>query len=337
MKYILNPFSALFGSSNDRTIKKMMRHVHQANSLEEKLSKESDEYFKTLKDTLFKKYLENNKDIYSILPFAFAAVREASKRTIGLRHFDSQMLGGISLADGNIAEMKTGEGKTLVATLPSYLNSVIGNKAILVTVNDYLAKRDAEWMRPVYEFLGLTVGVVISNQELDEKIKAYKADVIYATNNELGFDYLRDNMSLSSENRVQCSLDFAVIDEVDSILIDEARTPLIISGPSSESSEMYKQIKKFIPSLSMQLREGSDEDPLKDHEKGHYLIDEKNRSVELTDDGYILVEELLERAGVIGSSEGLYSISNLKIMKFVQATLRANFLFKKKYPLSSKE
>jgi preprotein translocase subunit SecA len=329
MKYILNPFSALFGSSNDRTIKKMMRHVHEANSLEEKLSKESDEYFINLKDTLKKKYLENNKDIYSILPFAFAAVREASKRTIGLRHFDSQMLGGISLADGNIAEMKTGEGKTLVATLPAYLNSVIGNKAILVTVNDYLAKRDAEWMRPIYEFLGLTVGVVISNQELDEKIKSYKSDVIYATNNELGFDYLRDNMALSSESRVQCSLDFAVIDEVDSILIDEARTPLIISGPSSESSEMYKQIKKFIPNLVMQLREGSEEEPLKDHEKGHYLIDEKNRSVELTDDGYILVEELLERAGVIGSSEGLYSISNLKIMKFVQATLRANFLFKK--------
>jgi preprotein translocase subunit SecA len=329
MKYILNPFSALFGSSNDRTLKKTMRYVNDANSLEERLSKESDEYFKTLKNTLYKKYLENNKDIYSILPFAFAAVREASKRTIGLRHFDSQMLGGIALADGNIAEMKTGEGKTLVATLPAYLNSVIGNKAILVTVNDYLAKRDAEWMRPIYEFLGLTVGVVMSNQELDEKIISYKADVIYATNNELGFDYLRDNMALSSENRVQCSLDFAVIDEVDSILIDEARTPLIISGPSSESSEMYKQIKKFIPSLTMQLREGSDEDPLKDHEKGHYLIDEKNRSVELTDDGYILVEELLERAGVIGSSEGLYSISNLKIMKFVQATLRANFLFKK--------
>ena len=165
----------------------------------------------------------------------------------------------------------------------------------MVTVNDYLAKRDAEWMKPIYEFLGLTVGIVISNQELDEKIKSYKADVIYATNNELGFDYLRDNMALSSENRVQCSLDFAVIDEVDSILIDEARTPLIISGPSSESSEMYKQIKKFIPSLTMQLREGTDEDPLKDHEKGHYLIDEKNRSVELTDDGYILVEELLEK------------------------------------------
>ena len=158
MKYILNPFSALFGSSNDRTIKKMMRHVNDANLLEDQLSKENDEYFKTLKDTLYKKYIENNKNIYSILPFAFAAVREASKRTIGLRHFDSQMLGGISLADGNIAEMKTGEGKTLVATLPAYLNAVIGNKAILVTVNDYLAKRDAEWMKPIYEFLGLTVG-----------------------------------------------------------------------------------------------------------------------------------------------------------------------------------
>ena len=260
---------------------------------------------------------------------AFAAVREASKRTLGLRHFDSQMLGGISLAEGNIAEMKTGEGKTLVATLPAYLNSAIGNKAILVTVNDYLAKRDAEWMRPVYEFLGLSVGVVGSNQELQEKIDAYKSDIIYATNNELGFDYLRDNMAHSIEERVQCSLDFAIVDEVDSILIDEARTPLIISGPSSESSEMYKQIKKFIPKLILQEKEGTDEEPLEESEKGHYLIDEKNRSVELTDDGYVLVEGLLEDAEIIGASDGLYSVSNLKIMKFVQATLRANFLFKK--------
>jgi preprotein translocase subunit SecA len=239
------------------------------------------------------------------------------------------MLGGISLAEGNIAEMKTGEGKTLVATLPAYLNSVIGNKAILVTVNDYLARRDAEWMRPIYEFLGLTVGVVVSNQEFSEKTKSYESDVIYATNNELGFDYLRDNMAHSVQERVQCSLDFAIVDEVDSILIDEARTPLIISGPSSESSEMYKQIKKFIPKLILQDREGTEEDPLQDGERGHYLIDEKNRNVELTDDGYILVEGLLEDAGLIGASEGLYSISNLKIMKFVQATLRANFLFKK--------
>jgi len=239
------------------------------------------------------------------------------------------MLGGISLAEGNIAEMKTGEGKTLVATLPAFLNSAIGNKTILVTVNDYLARRDAEWMRPIYEFLGLSVGIVTSNQEIEEKIAAYKCDIIYATNNELGFDYLRDNMAHSTEQRVQCSLDYAIVDEVDSILIDEARTPLIISGPSSENSEMYKQIKKFIPKLNRQVREETDEEPLLDGERGHYLIDEKNRSVELTDDGYVLVEEFLEEAGILGASDGLYSVSNLKIMKFVQATLRASFLFKK--------
>jgi len=326
---MLNPFAKIFGSSNDRVIKKMMRHVIDANNLEEDLSKKPDDYFLELKSKLKEIYIQNNKDIYSILPTAFAAVREASKRTLGLRHFDSQMLGGISLAEGNIAEMKTGEGKTLVATLPAYLNSVIGNKAILVTVNDYLARRDAEWMRPIYEFLGLTVGVVVSSQEFGEKTSSYQSDIIYATNNELGFDYLRDNMAHSVQERVQCSLDFAIVDEVDSILIDEARTPLIISGPSSESSEMYKQIKKFIPKLILQDREGTEEDPLKDDERGHYLIDEKNRNVELTDDGYILVEGLLEDSGLIGASEGLYSISNLKIMKFVQATLRANFLFKK--------
>ena len=326
---MLNLFSKIFNSSNDRLIKRMMLHVNAANDLEEAFSQQPDSYFKNFKQELNKKYIDNNNDIYSILPLAFAAVREASKRTLGLRHFDSQMLGGISLAEGNIAEMKTGEGKTLVATLPAYLNSAIGNKAILVTVNDYLAKRDAEWMRPVYEFLGLSVGVVGSNQELQEKIDAYKSDIIYATNNELGFDYLRDNMAHSIEERVQCSLDFAIVDEVDSILIDEARTPLIISGPSSESSEMYKQIKKFIPKLTLQEREPTDEDPLEESERGHYLIDEKNRSVELTDDGYILVEELLEDAGIIGGSDGLYAVSNLKIMKFVQATLRANFLFKK--------
>jgi len=312
----------------------MMRYVNEANNLEKELSDKDDSYFINIREELNKTYIENNNDLYSILPKAFAAVREASKRTLGLRHFDSQLLGGISLAEGNIAEMKTGEGKTLVATLPAYLNSVIGNKVILVTVNDYLAKRDAEWMKPIYEFLGLSVGAVISNQDLEEKIDAYKSDIIYATNNELGFDYLRDNMAHSIENRVQCSLDFAIIDEVDSILIDEARTPLIISGPSSESSEMYKIIKRFIPKLVAQKREPTEDEPLQDHERGHYIIDEKNRSVELTDDGYLLVENLLEDDGLIGKSEvgtyeGLYSISNLKIMKFVQATLKANFIFKK--------
>ena len=326
---MLNFFSNIFGTSNDRILKKMMVHVNASNALEEELSQKNDSYFKELKNELNKIYKENDENIYSILPLAFAAVREASKRTLGLRHFDSQMLGGISLAEGNIAEMKTGEGKTLVATLPAYLNSAIGNKAILVTVNDYLAKRDAEWMRPIYEFLGLSVGVVNSNQPIQEKIASYKCDVIYATNNELGFDYLRDNMAHSVEERVQCSLDFAIVDEVDSILIDEARTPLIISGPSSESSDLYQQIRKVIPRLKKQAREETEEEPLSDEEKGHYLIDEKNRSVDLTDDGYIFVEQYLEEAEILGESEGLYSVSNLKIMKFVQASLRANFLFQK--------
>ena len=326
---MLNFFSNIFGTSNDRILKKMMVHVNASNALEEELSQKNDSYFKELKNELNKIYKENDENIYSILPLAFAAVREASKRTLGLRHFDSQMLGGISLAEGNIAEMKTGEGKTLVATLPAYLNSAIGNKAILVTVNDYLAKRDAEWMRPIYEFLGLSVGVVNSNQPIQEKIASYKCDVIYATNNELGFDYLRDNMAHSVEERVQCSLDFAIVDEVDSILIDEARTPLIISGPSSESSDLYQQIRKVIPRLKKQEREETEEEPLSNEEKGHYLIDEKNRSVDLTDDGYIFVEQYLEEAEILGESEGLYSVSNLKIMKFVQASLRANFLFQK--------
>ena len=321
--------SNIFGTKNDRILRRMTSLVNKSNDLEEMLSKKPDSYFVELKDELSKQYLENDKDMYSILPHAFAAVREASKRTLGLRHFDSQMLGAISLAEGNIAEMKTGEGKTLVATLPVYLNFVMENKAVIVTVNDYLARRDAEWMRPIYEFLGLKVGIVNSNQQVKEKMYAYDSDVIYATNNELGFDYLRDNMARSIEERVMCSLDFAIVDEVDSILIDEARTPLIISGPTAESSDYYRQIRKFIPQLKKQEREGTEDDPLQDDERGHYLIDEKNRSIELTDDGYIIVEELLNEANMLGESSGLYTSSNLKIMKFVQATLRANFLFQK--------
>ena len=326
---MLSFFSNIFGTNNDRILKRMLVLVNKANDLEKDLSNKPDTYFKELKNLLSQDYKDSNEDIYSILPLAFAAVREASKRTLGLRHFDSQMLGGISLAEGNIAEMKTGEGKTLVATLPVFLNYVIGNKAVIVTVNDYLARRDAEWMRPIYEFLGLKVGIVNSNQQTNEKIYAYDSDVIYATNNELGFDYLRDNMARSIEERVQCSLDFAIVDEVDSILIDEARTPLIISGPTSETSDYYRQIRKFIPHLKKQEREETEEEPLMDDERGHYLIDEKNRSIELTDDGYILVEDLLNQANMLGESDGLYTSSNLKIMKFVQATLRANFLFQK--------
>ena len=216
---MLSFFSNILGTNNDRILKRMSVLVNKANELEKDLSNKPDTYFKELKNLLSQDYKDSNEDIYSILPLAFAAVREASKRTLGLRHFDSQMLGGISLAEGNIAEMKTGEGKTLVATLPVFLNYVIGNKAVIVTVNDYLARRDAEWMRPIYEFLGLKVGIVNSNQQTNEKIYAYDSDVIYATNNELGFDYLRDNMARSIEERVQCSLDFAIVDEVDSISV----------------------------------------------------------------------------------------------------------------------
>jgi preprotein translocase subunit SecA len=316
----------IFGSSNQRSLKRMQISVDQINDLESNYQKLSDSELANLRDKL----KESSKDLdFNLLAHTFAATREASVRATGLRHFDSQMLGGIALSEGNIAEMKTGEGKTLVATLPAYLNAVNGNKVILVTVNDYLAQRDADWMRPIYEALGLTVGVIYSNQSFEEKKLAYQCDVIYATNGELGFDYLRDNMALRTEDKVQCSLDFAIVDEVDSILIDEARTPLIISGPSNESADYYVQIKKIIPNLKEQLREGTEDEPLHDDEKGHYIIDEKNRSIELTDDGYMVVERHLEELGLLQSEDSLYSVSNLKIMRYVNATLKAAFLFKK--------
>jgi len=316
----------IFGSSNQRALKKMQIIVDQINSLEAEYSILNDEAFASLRGNLKLSYAD---DTQQLLPHAFAATREASMRATGLRHFDSQMLGGISLAEGNIAEMKTGEGKTLVATLPAYLNAIQDKKVILVTVNDYLAQRDAEWMRPVYEFLGLTVGVIHSNQNMDEKKAAYQCDIIYATNGELGFDYLRDNMALRDEDKAQCSLDFAIIDEVDSILIDEARTPLIISGPSNESADYYLQIKKIIPKLKQQLREGTEDEPLLNEEIGHYMIDEKSRSVELTDEGYVEVENYLEGLGLLQSEDSLYSVSNIKIMRYVNATLKAAYLFKK--------
>tara|TARA_A100001011_G_scaffold137500_1_gene145029 strand:- start:679 stop:3342 length:2664 start_codon:yes stop_codon:yes gene_type:complete len=300
--------------------------VDQINDLESDYQQLSDEELACLREKL-KKYSEDSE--YNLLANAFAATREVSLRATGLRHFDCQMLGGIALSEGNIAEMKTGEGKTLVATLPAYLNAVQGNKVVLVTVNDYLAQRDADWMRPIYEGLGLTVGVIHSNQSFQEKKSAYESNIIYATNGELGFDYLRDNMALRAEDKVQCSLDFAIVDEVDSILIDEARTPLIISGPSNESADYYVQIKKIIPKLKKQLREGTEDEPLEEEEKGHYIIDEKNRTIELTDDGYILVERHLEELGLLQSEDSLYSVSNLKIMRYVNATLKASFLFNK--------
>ena len=316
----------IFGSSNQRALKRMQISVDKINELESDYQQLSDDELAKLRSKL----KESSKDeSFNLLPHAFAATREASVRATGLRHFDSQMLGGIALSEGNIAEMKTGEGKTLVATLPAYLNAVNDKKVVLVTVNDYLAQRDADWMRPIYENLGLTVGVIYSNQSFEEKKSAYQCDVIYATNGELGFDYLRDNMALRAEDKVQCSLDFAIVDEVDSILIDEARTPLIISGPSNESADYYVQIKKIIPNLKEQLREGTEDEPLNKDEIGHYIIDEKNRSIELTDDGYIVVERHLEDLGLLQSEDSLYSVSNLKIMRYVNATLKAGFLFKK--------
>jgi preprotein translocase subunit SecA len=319
-------FQRIFSSSNQRYLNKINKIVQLANELEATYKELNDDEFLSLKSLIIKNYSENN-DL--LTAHAFAAVREAGVRTIGLRHFDSQFLGGIALAQGKISEMKTGEGKTLVGTLPTYLNYLNNNKVILVTVNDYLAQRDSEWMKPVYEFLGMNVGVIYSNQEIQEKKQAYESDVIYATNNELGFDYLRDNMALRAEDKVQCSLDFAIVDEVDSILIDEARTPLIISGPSSESPEYYEKIKKIIPTLKRQSREETEEDPLDEKEKGDYLIDEKMRSVDLTDDGYIKVEKYLEQIGMLDEDESLYSATNLKIMRYVQATLKANYLFNK--------
>ena len=319
-------FQRIFSSSNQRYLNKINKIVQLANELEASYKELNDDEFLSLKSLIIKDYSENN-DL--LTAHAFAAVREAGVRTIGLRHFDSQFLGGIALAQGKISEMKTGEGKTLVGTLPAYLNYLNNNKVILVTVNDYLAQRDSEWMKPVYEFLGMSVGVIYSNQEIQEKKQAYESDVIYATNNELGFDYLRDNMALRAEDKVQCSLDFAIVDEVDSILIDEARTPLIISGPSSESPEYYEKIKKIIPTLKRQSREETEEEPLDENEKGDYLIDEKMRSVDLTDDGYIKVEKYLEQIGMLNEDENLYSAANLKIMRYVQATLKANYLFNK--------
>jgi len=316
----------IFGSSNQRSLKRMQVIVNQINDLESEYQQLSDEELSSLREKF--KILKQD-DGFDLLAHTFAATREVSIRKTGLRHFDCQMLGGIALSEGNIAEMKTGEGKTLVATLPAYFNAVKDNKVILVTVNDYLAQRDADWMGPIYEGLGLSVGVIHSNQSFEDKKAAYECDIIYATNGELGFDYLRDNMALRAEDKVQCSLDFAIVDEVDSILIDEARTPLIISGPSNESADYYVQLKKIIPSLKKQLREGTEDEPLSEDEKGHYIIDEKNRSIELTDDGYVVVEDYLEELGLLQSDDSLYSVSNIKIMRYVNATLKAAFLFNK--------
>ncbi len=312
----------LFGSKNDRELKRMGKVVAAINALEESLNALSDEQLKAKTDE-FKQRLAAGETLDALLPEAFAVVREAGKRVMGMRHFDVQLIGGMALHEGKIAEMKTGEGKTLVATLPVYLNALAGKGVHVVTVNDYLANRDANTMRPLYEFLGMTVGVVVPMQDPEHKRAAYRCDITYSTNNELGFDYLRDNMAFRLEDKFQREPFFAVVDEVDSILIDEARTPLIISGPAEDSSRMYATINKLIPLLKRgKLPEEGEEGV-----EGHYLIDEKARQVELTEEGHQFVEELLAREGMLNEGDSLYAAQNLGLLHHVHSGLRAHTLF----------
>ncbi len=312
----------LFGSKNEREVKRMLKAVQAVNALEEQMLSLSDEQLRS-KTEEFKARLEKGETLDQILPEAFAVCREAGKRVMGMRHFDVQLIGGMTLHEGRIAEMRTGEGKTLVATLAVYLNALAGKGVHVVTVNDYLARRDANWMRPLYEFLGLTVGIVTPFQPPEEKRAAYAADVTYGTNNEFGFDYLRDNMAFSLQEKNQRELNFAVIDEVDSILIDEARTPLIISGQAEDSSKLYQQINQLIPRLKQHIEE---EEGVVTQE-GHFSIDEKTRQVELNEQGHQYIEELLTAAGLLAEGESLYSAHNLGLLTHVYAGLRAHKLF----------
>ncbi len=314
-----NVLMKLFGSRNQRLLRRYDRLVSRAGDLEAELEALSDSELRA-KTEAFRQRLADGVELDALLSDAFAVVREASKRALGLRHFDVQLVGGIVLHQGNIAEMRTGEGKTLASTLPAYLNALTGKGVHIVTVNEYLAQRDAEWMRPVYEALGMTVGVIMSGQPPAEKRLAYRSDITYGTNNEFGFDYLRDNLALHKEDQMQRGLSFAVIDEVDSILIDEARTPLIISGPSDESSELYIRIDKLIPKLEPQKEE---EGP------GDFSIDEKAKQAFLTEAGHERVEQLLIEDGLIGASESLYDAGNIRLMHHLTAGLRAHSLYKR--------
>ncbi len=309
----------LVGSRNDRLIKRMERTVKHINELEPEIKKLSDEALRA-KTAEFRQLLDGGENLDELLPEAFAVCREASVRTLGMRHFDVQMIGGMVLHQGMIAEMKTGEGKTLVATLAVYLNTLTGNGVHVVTVNDYLARRDADWMRPIYEALGLTVGVAVPGMTTAAKRAAYACDVTYATNNELGFDYLRDNMAFNAEQKVQRGQAFGIIDEVDSILIDEARTPLIISGPADESPELYVKIDKLVPQLIKQEEEDG---------PGDFSLEEKNRQVYMTEEGMSHVEELLVKAGMLKADDSLYQAANLNLVHHLNASLRAHYLFNK--------
>ncbi|QJR80017.1 preprotein translocase subunit SecA [Alteromonas pelagimontana] len=314
----------VFGSRNDRLLKKLQKSVDAINALEKDYEALSDEQLKG-KTAELKAKLAEGATLDDILVEAFATVREASKRVYGMRHFDVQLLGGQVLHQGKIAEMRTGEGKTLTSTLPSYLNALSGKGVHVITVNDYLAKRDAEWSRELFEYLGMTVGCNVPGISPEQKRKAYNSDITYGTNNEFGFDYLRDNMAFSPQDRVQRELNFAVVDEVDSILIDEARTPLIISGAAEDSSELYRRINSVIPELVQQEKE--DEEGA--HGDGDYTVDEKSRQIHLTEHGQIHVEEVLHKEGILPEGESLFAAGNISLLHHINAALRAHKLFSK--------
>ena len=309
----------VFGSRNERILKRLSKTVNRINTLEPELQKLGDDQLKAKTDE-FRKRVGNGETLDQLLPEAFAVVREASQRVLGMRHFDVQLIGGMVLHEGKIAEMRTGEGKTLVATLFAYLNALSGKGVHVVTVNDYLARRDAAWMGKLYGFLGLTTGVAIAGMSHAEKKSAYDADITYGTNNEFGFDYLRDNMAFRMEDKVQRELNAAVVDEVDSILIDEARTPLIISGPTDDNSDLYLVIKDLVPRLVKQEEEDG---------PGDYSVDEKQRQIHLTEEGHQRVEELLEKAGLLQPGQSLYDAANLTLMHHLNAALRALALYHK--------
>jgi preprotein translocase subunit SecA len=316
---VANWLTSLFGSRNQRLLTGYNKNVSRINELEPGYKALSDEQLRAKTDE-FRARLTKGETVDDLLPDAFAAVREASRRVLGMRHFDVQLIGGMVLHQGKIAEMRTGEGKTLMATLPVYLNALPALGVHVVTVNEYLAQRDADWMAPVYRALGLTVGVIKSGQTADEKRAAYASDITYGTNNEYGFDYLRDNLAYRLEDRTQRGVAYAIVDEVDSILIDEARTPLIISGPAEESTELYLKINQLAPRLSKQEVEDGD---------GDYYTDEKSRQVHLSDTGHQRVEELFTEAGLLGSEQSLYDASNIRLMHHLNAALRAHALYHK--------
>ena len=314
----------LFGSRNDRLLKQMCKEVTKINALEPVFEALSDEELKA-KTTEFKERVEQGEVLDELIPEAFAVVREASKRVFGMRHFDVQMIGGMVLNSGKIAEMRTGEGKTLTATLPAYLNALTNKGVHVITVNDYLATRDADWSRPLFEFLGMTVGCNIAGMAPGDKQAAYNADITYGTNNEFGFDYLRDNMAFSPEERAQKPLNFAVIDEVDSILIDEARTPLIISGQAEDSSELYRNINLVVPTLVQQ----DEEDKEGQESTGDFTIDEKAKQIYLTELGQIHIEEIMIEKGLMQQGDSLFSAANITLLHHVMAALRAHKMFQK--------